>query len=199
MTDSDTELDAGVPDEELVARAQKGDLDAFDELMRRYQPRIYALALRMTSSPEDAEDILQDVFVRAHAALARFEGKASFYTWVYRIALNRTINYLKKRKRRMAISLDDPDAGLENHETLVEEGAKDSPTRDLMNKELREKLNDALQRLSENHRTVVVLHDIQGVPHNEIGEMLGLSSGTIRSRLFYARQQLQAWLSDYVK
>lgn len=192
-------MDHEVPDSELVKQAQAGDFPAYEELMRRYQPRIYALALRMTSSPEDSEDILQEVFVRAHAALQRFQGKSSFYTWVYRIALNRTINFLKKRKRRTGLSLDDPDTQLENHETLVEEGSKDSPVREIQNKELREKLNEAIQQLSENHRTVVVLHDIQGVPHNEIGEMLGLSSGTVRSRLFYARQQLQAWLSEYVK
>jgi len=150
----------------------------------------------MTSNREDAEDLVQEVFLKAYEALPRFKGKSSFYTWVYRIAVNRAINFVKKRKRRAGLSLDDVDLALERDPALVQLAGSDTPERGLQLNELQEKLNKALQTLSEKHRTVVVMHDIQGIPHHEIGEILGCSAGTVRSRLFYARQQLQAQLSD---
>ncbi|HMP90351.1 MAG TPA: sigma-70 family RNA polymerase sigma factor [Kiritimatiellia bacterium] len=184
-------------DRELVARAQRQDLDAYNELIQRYHKKIYALVYNMTSNKEDAEDLVQEVFFKAYSALKRFKGDSSFYTWVYRIAVNRTINYVKKRKKRTGLSLDDIDGGVERDPTYVELSAKESPFRDATLSELQEKLNNALQTLSEKHRTVVVMHDIQGVPHEEIAQTLGVSSGTVRSRLFYARQILQAELAEY--
>lgn len=184
-------------DRELVARAQKQDVDAYNELIQRYHKKIYALVYNMTSNKEDAEDLVQEVFVKAYSALKNFKGDSSFYTWVYRIAVNRTINFVKKRKKRQGFSLDDVDGGIERDPAYVELSAKESPFRDATLSELQEKLNNVLQKLSDKHRTVVVLHDIQGVPHEEIARMLGVSSGTVRSRLFYARQLLQAELSEY--
>lgn len=195
MSDSHHETD-GLSEEELVFRAQQGNAAAFDRLMREYQSRIYALLYNMTSNREDAEDLLQEVFLKAFQALPKFRGGSSFYTWIYRIAVNRAINFVKKRKRRRGFSLDDVDLGMERDPALVEMSAQDTPLREAKLKELQEKLNEALQTLSEKHRTVVVLHDIQGLPHHEIGKILGCSAGTVRSRLFYARQQLQAQLTD---
>jgi RNA polymerase sigma-70 factor (ECF subfamily) len=191
------EVEEDPTDRELVARAQNLDTEAYNELIRRYHGKIYALVYNMTSNREDAEDLVQEVFVKAYSALKRFKGDSSFYTWVYRIAVNRTINYVKKRKRRAGISLDDMDGAIERDPVMVDLSAKESPFRDATLSELQEKLNTALQTLSEKHRTVVVLHDIQGVPHEEIGQMLGVSAGTVRSRLFYARQILQAELAEY--
>jgi len=184
-------------DVELVELARRGDTEAFGQLIDRYQQKIYNLTYHMTSNREEAEDLAQDAFLRAYKALDRFKGKSSFYTWLYRIATNRTLNHLKKRKKRWAYSLDDVDAGIERDPTLVELSAKQSPRRGASLAELQEKLNEALMTLSEKHRTVVVMHDIEGVPHDEIADVVGCSSGTIRSRLFYARQQLQAELSEY--
>ena len=184
-------------DRELVARAQKQDLAAYNELIQRYHKKIYGLVYNMTSNKEDAEDLAQEVFFKAYTALNRFKGDSSFYTWVYRIAVNRAINYVKKRKKRTGMSLDDVDGGVERDPSYVELSAKDSPFRDATISELQEKLNEALQKLSEKHRAVVVMHDIQGVPHEEIAQSLGVSSGTVRSRLFYARQILQAELAEY--
>jgi len=181
----------------LVGRASEGDLAAYDELVRRYQGRIYSLAYNMTSSKEDAEDMVQEVFVKAFSSLKNFRGTASFYTWIYRIAINRTINFLKKRKKRQALSLNDVDEGVERDPAYVELSARESPVRDAFLAELQEKLNKALLTLSEKHRAVVVLHDIQGVPHDEIARMTGCSEGTVRSRLFYARQQLQGELAEF--
>jgi RNA polymerase sigma-70 factor (ECF subfamily) len=191
-------IDETVPDTELVARAQQQDAAAYDALIGRYQGKLYSLLYNMTSSKEDAEDLLQEVFVKAYDSLARFQGKSSFYTWVYRIAVNRAINFIKKRKRKMALSLDDIDLGVERDPAYVEMTSRESPIRDMSISELQEQLNVAIQTLSEKHRTVVVLHDIQGVPHDEIGKMLGVSSGTVRSRLFYARQKLQQELTEFI-
>jgi RNA polymerase sigma factor (sigma-70 family) len=184
------------PDAELVESAKKGDIHAFDELMERYHGRIYALLYHMTSNKEDAEDLLQEVFLKAYQSLPKFRGQSSFYTWVYRIGVNRAINFVKKRKRKSALSLDHVDLGVERDPAFVELASGNTPLHQTNLNELQKKLNAALQTLSEKHRIVVVMHDIQGIPHNEIAETLDCSPGTVRSRLFYARQQLQAELSD---
>ena len=186
-------------DAELVARARQGDHGAYEELVRRHHRRIYALVYHMTGHREDAEDLVQDVFIKAYASLSGFKGDSGFYTWVYRIAVNRTLNFLKQRGRKSGdLSLDNLDDAVERDPAFVELRARESPLREAGLSELQKKLNEALQRLSEKHRTVVVMHDIEGIPHDEIARLLGVSAGTVRSRLFYARQQLQNELSEYL-
>jgi RNA polymerase sigma-70 factor, ECF subfamily len=189
-----------VPDElALVERARKGDLSAYDDLVRRYQERIYATLYNMTSNHEDANDLAQEAFIKAFEALKSFKGGSSFYTWIYRIAVNRTINFLKQRKNRTYLSLNDLDFDAEHDPDLVALVSDKTPRREVHLSELQEKLNVAMQKLSEDHRLVVTLHDIQGLSHEEIGEIMDCNIGTVRSRLFYARQQLQAYLSEYLK
>lgn len=189
----------GPSDSELVLKAQQGDVHAFDVLVERYHGKIYGLTYNMTSNREDAEDLAQEVFVKAFEALPRFKGKSSFYTWLYRIAVNKTINYRKKRNRKRALSLDSLNQEIKTDEVYHDLTSKGSPLRSLSLSELQIKLNEALQNLSERHRTVVVLHDMQGIPHEEIAKMVGASVGTVRSRLFYARRQMQAELAEFVK
>jgi len=187
-------------DRDLVRRAQAGDKSAYDDLVQRYQERVYATIYHMTSNHEDASDLAQDVFVRAWTALRSFKGDSSFYTWIYRIAVNRTINFLKQRRNRSThLSLNDLEVGTENDPEMVELVSHRTPRRDAALSELQQRLNGALQKLSEEHRTVVTLHDVQGLAHEEIAQILKCNPGTVRSRLFYARQQLQAWLSDLIK
>ncbi len=183
----------------MVRRAQKGDLAAYDELVRRYQQRIYATVYHMTSNHEDANDLAQEAFIKAYQALKTFKGGSSFYTWVYRIAVNKTLNFLKQRKNRTAMSLNDLDFTAENDPDLVALISEKTPRRDAVLSELQQKLNEAMQQLSEPHRMVVTLHDVQGVAHEEIAEIMECNVGTVRSRLFYARQQLQGYLVDYLK
>lgn len=186
----------------LVRRAQGGDATAYDELVRRYQRQIYGVVYHMTSHHEDANDLAQEAFVKAWQALKSFKGDSSFFTWLYRIAVNRTLNHLKQRKFRdgkHAMSLNDLDVETEHHPDLVALVSDKTPRRDVALGELKEKLNDAMQRLSENHRVVVALHDVQGLPHDEIAKVLNCNTATVRTRLFYARQQLQGILSDYLK
>jgi len=187
------------PDTELVLKSQQGDVHAFEELVERYHGKIYGLTYNMTSNREDAEDLTQEVFVKAFEALPKFRGKSSFYTWLYRIAVNKTINYRKKRNRKRALSLDQFDQEIKTDDTYHDLTSKGSPLRNISLSELQIKLNEALQSLSEKHRTVVVMHDMQGIPHDEIAKVVGASVGTIRSRLFYARRQMQAELSEFMK
>lgn len=183
----------------LVRSSQEGDLRAFDELVRRYQQRVYATVYHMTSNHEDADDLTQESFIKAFKALKRFKGDSSFYTWVYRIAVNRTINFLKQRNRRsFHMSLNDMDMQVEKDADLLMFISDKTPRRDIRLNELQEKLNEALMKLSETHRLTVTLHDIQGMAHEEIGKIMDCNTGTVRSRLFYARQQLQAYLSEYL-
>ena len=183
----------------MVRRARKGDLAAYDELVRRYQQRIYATVYHMTSNHEDANDLAQEAFIKAYQALKTFKGGSSFYTWVYRIAVNKTLNFLKQRKNRTAMSLNDLDFSAENDPDLVALISEKTPRRDAVLSELQQKLNEAMQQLSEPHRMVVTLHDVQGLAHEEIAEIMECNVGTVRSRLFYARQQLQGYLVDYLK
>ena len=190
---------APVEEMELVKRARKGDLAAYDDLVRRYQERIYATVYHMTSNHEDANDLAQEAFIKAFQALKSFKGGSSFYTWVYRIAVNKTINFLKQRKNRSQMSLDDLDFNAEHDPDLVALISDKTPRREVVLAELQEKLNAAMQKLSEPHRLAVTLHDVQGLSHEEIAKIMECNVGTVRSRLFYARQQLQAILSDYLK
>ncbi len=185
-------------DETLVARTQKGDSAAFDVLVGRYKERLYATVYHMTANHEDANDLVQDTFIKAFKSIESFRGRSSFYTWAYRIAVNRTINFLKRRKNRNQYSLDDLDSSIQTDPDLVEMMSHVTPRREAGLTELQEKLNEALQKLSEPHRAVVTMHDIQGMTHADIAKALKCSEGTVRSRLFYARQQLQGLLSDYL-
>jgi RNA polymerase sigma factor (sigma-70 family) len=186
-------------EQELVIRARRGELDAYDELVRRYQERIYATIYHMTSNHEDANDLAQESFIKAFQAIKTFKGGSSFYTWVYRIAVNKTINFLKQRKNRAQMSLNDLDFNAEHDPDLVALISEKTPRREAGLAELQEKLNAAMRTLSEAHRLVVTLHDVQGLSHEEIADIMECNIGTVRSRLFYARQQMQAQLADYLK
>jgi RNA polymerase sigma factor (sigma-70 family) len=196
--DSSSAADA-IPEETLVSRSRQGDTQAYDDLVRRYQERIYATIYHMTANHEDANDLAQEAFIKAYYALKSFKGGSSFYTWVYRIAVNKTINFLKQRKNRSQMSLNDLDFNAEHDPDLVALISDKTPRRDAGLAELQEKLNEAMQKLSEPHRLVVTLHDVQGMSHEEIAKIMDCNIGTVRSRLFYARQQLQAHLSNYLK
>jgi RNA polymerase sigma factor (sigma-70 family) len=187
-------------DRALVARAQAGDTRAFDELVRKYTPKLYGLVYNMTSNRDDAADVLQEVFAKAYRSLRHFMGKSAFYTWIYSIAVNMTLNFLKKRGRHLKLSLDDVDTGIENDPDFIAvTTSKSGVSREVYLHELQKRLNEAMMKLSEDHRTVVTLFDIQGMHHAEISSILGISEGTVRSRLFYAHRQLQAYLEDLVK
>ena len=188
-------------DAQFVARAQAGDPAAFDELVVKYSPRLYGLVYNMTSNHEDTNDLLQDIFAKAYRSIRGFRGKSSFYTWIHTISVNMTINFLKKRARRRHVSLDDVDSNVQNDKEFIETTARvtNNPVREADLAELQQRLNEAMLKLSPEHRAAVTMFDIQGMPHAEIAKILGISEGTVRSRLFYAHRQLQNHLEEFRK
>jgi RNA polymerase sigma-70 factor (ECF subfamily) len=184
------------PDQDLVTRAREGDTRAFDALILKYGDKLYGLVYNMTSHKEDTHDLLQEIFARAYQSLPKFRGNSTFYTWIYQIAVNLTLNFLKKRKRRAGPSLNDPDSPVQRDPALIDTANDADPEKQTNLKELQVKLNDAMQKLSEPHRMVVTMFDIQGMSHAEIAKVLNTSEGTIRSRLHYAHLQLQSALQD---
>lgn len=183
----------------VVERVQAGDVDAFDELILKYRERIYSVIYNLTSNREDAADLAQDTFIKAFQSIGRFKGRSSFFTWLYRIALNTTLTHLRKTRLRRffsfeKISQEDNAAGF--FDEMVTQSDSDKQA---LISELQEKLNDAFQKLSLKHRTVVTLFEIDGLSHKEISEIVGCSIGTVRSRLHYAKQFLQSELKDYLR
>jgi RNA polymerase sigma-70 factor (ECF subfamily) len=182
---------------DLIRRAQLEDTSAYEELVRRYYGKIYGLVYGMVSSREDAEDVTQEVFVKAWKALGRFRAQASFYTWIYRIAINRAINFRKKRNRRKTVQFEEFDPDIKQAESYKEFSSKGSVLRKMNLSEFQKKMNEALLTLSDKHRAVVIMHDVQGMSHSDIASIVGCSEGTVRSRLFYARKKLQQELTDF--
>ncbi len=184
-------------DVQLVTSAKAGDTAAFDELVIKYGPKLYGLVYHMTSSHEDTNDLLQDIFAKAYRSLRRFRGKSKFYTWIYSISVNMTLNFLKKRNRYWKVSLDDVDRAIELDEEFIEQTSTVDIIRECNIHELQRRLNEALMKLTDDHRAVVIMFDIQGMAHAEIAKILKVSAGTVRSRLYYAHQQLQNSLEEF--
>lgn len=191
--------DEAEADMQLVMRIQLGEVECFDDLIVKYRQRIWAVIYHMTANREDASDLAQDVFIKAFQAINRFQGQSTFFTWLYRIAVNATLNHLQKSRLRRFFSLEkirDEEGVTDLVDRLPDPG--NSSDRAACLAELQQKLNEAMQKLSIKHRTVVTLHEIDGLSHEEIAEITGVSVGTVRSRLHYAKQQLQADLQSYL-
>lgn len=185
-------------DAALVEKVKAGDVKAFDKLVLKYRERLYGVIYNMTSNREDAADITQDAFIKAFSSIHKFRGKSAFYTWLYRIAINTALTHLKRNRLRRFFSFENLDEELGQSEILEKLAAKSRSDKPTFVKELQEKLNEALQKLSLKHRTVVVLFEIEGLSHQEIADIMRCTEGTVRSRLHYAKQQLQGYLKDYL-
>ncbi len=183
----------------IVRKIQGGDVDAFDALILKYRERVYSVIYNLTSNREDASDLTQETFIKAFQSINRFKGKSSFFTWLYRIALNTSLTYLRKNKLRRFFSFEKM-VDEDHTEGFIENMTADSDSdKAALMSELQEKLNDAFQKLSVKHRTVITLFEIDGLSHKEIAEIVGASVGTVRSRLHYAKQFLQGELKDYLR
>ncbi|MEO5958513.1 MAG: sigma-70 family RNA polymerase sigma factor [Opitutaceae bacterium] len=183
-----------------VRQVQAGEVAAFDRLISKYRERVYGIIYNMTSNREDAADLTQDTFIKSFQSIHRFGGQSSFFTWLYRIAVNSTLSHLRKARLRSFFSLERIDADEPvSREIIAALTDKTGADRDTYVHELQEKLNDAMQKLSIKHRTVVTLFEVDGLSHQEIAEVMDCSVGTVRSRLHYAKQLLQAELEPYIR
>lgn len=190
---SDRDLDWAI-----VQRVQNGEVSAFNQLVQKYRQPLFSTIYNMTGNREDATDIAQEVFIKAFQSIKRFRGQASFYTWLYRIAVNSSITFIKRAKKQRFINYETIDETLVSSEILQYFTAKTKTEKGALLKELQEKLNEALQKLSPKHRIVVILHEVEGMNHKEIADITKTSEGTVRSRLHYAKKMLQSFLQEYI-
>lgn len=191
----------------LIEKSKKGDINAFEKLIETYQKKVFNIAFGMLNNYDDANDVAQEVFIRIYKSIKNFKGESSFSTWLYRITTNACLDELRKRKNKNVVSIDE--------DILFEEGevtrqiVDDSPTPDIIaeQKELREIVNDAIAQLSEEHRTVIMLRELQGFSYEEISNIINCPQGTVKSRINRARSALKNILKskrelydkDYVK
>ena len=185
-------------DDALVKAARRGELAAFEELVFRHRDPIFARAFSMTRSEQDAIDLSQEAWVKGWQRLEQFQGDSSFTTWMTRIVINLCLDHLRKQKRHRADSIEameDESGGVERLMPVVTV----NPTAGLERAELRSKINAALDHLSVEHRTVLVLHEFEEMEYKEIAKTVGCSIGTVMSRLFYARRKMAALLADLRK
>ena len=183
----------------LVSEAKAGNYGAFEELVNRYEKKIYRLGMNITGNREDAEDVLQDAFLKAFEHLPDFREDSRFYTWIVRIAVNEALMKLRKRRSSREVPMDDSED--DNGEVLVREVAdwKPNPEQQLAQSELERILQDAVNSLSPGFRTVFYLRDVEGLSTEETAEVLNLSVGAVKARLFRARLRLREELSKTFK
>lgn len=197
MSEDQSAPDA-VDDRKLVRAAQKGDRAAFQKLVERYQRRVYQLAVGMLKDSDDAMDIAQETFVRVHKYLPTFKGDSSFFTWTYRIAMNLCLDAQRKKGRAERVDLAEGDEAEIEAAMDPPSAALAGPQRSALNAELKNKLEDALASLSENHRSILLLRELEGLSYEELAKVLGIRKGTVMSRLFHARLKMQNKLREYL-
>lgn len=189
-------------DDALISGFKAGDTDAFQELVLKYEKRVYNHCLRMVNDEEESYDLTQEVFLKVFRKIKNYEHTYSFYTWLYRITVNSCIDYLRRKKRQVqSISLS-ANPGDDGSQFGKEQEIPDStyvPDVAFANKELDQVLRQANNQLSERLRSIILLKEIEGFSYEEIAEILGCSKGTVKSRLFRARERLKEILADYIK
>ena len=182
----------------LIDHLREGDETALAPLVEKYKRMVHRLAMQITKNHEDANDVMQETFIKVYQSIHTFRQEAAFETWVYRIAVNEALNFVKRRERRQESSLETTDESEFNTETLWKAKIKNDPEIQAEKAELRHWVTKAVNSLSLKHRIVVILHELEGLTHAEIASILNCSEGTVRSRLHYARKQLRSLLKPYV-
>lgn len=188
-------------DLELVERARQGDRDAFRELVEKYQRKVYSICYGMLKDSEASLDVSQEVFIKVYRYLEKFNQKSSFYTWLYRITVNMCIDYIRKHSKVQRVEYDDrlSHDGAEGDEHILPSTLGLHPDKVYGRKELREKMLEALNTLSEKHRTILILREVEGLSYEEIADVLNISKGTVMSRLFHARRYFQDAIKEYLQ
>lgn len=189
-------------DHDLVQRVQAGDSAAFRTLFDKYHRRAFAVAMGVVKNQDDALDAVQEAFVKVHKNIHKFQGTSSFYTWLYRIVMNVSIDHVRKKSRRKSLDFDE--YALHEQSTVAGDGAllpkvtNANPGKAALRKELGSAIQTALAELPEHHRAVIVLREIEGMSYEEMADALEVPKGTVMSRLFHARKKMQAALAPYL-
>ncbi len=193
-----TPAQAEVSDADLVRASQGGDTKAFDQLVSRYRTRVFGMIYNMVHSEQDAWDLAQDSFLKAWRSIGRFRGQSSFYTWIYRIVMNVTIDWLRKKQVKGSGAEFNDEVQLREIDPASQTVPKADalPHQRMVHGEIRERIDQAISQLSPEHRAVILMKEIEEMQYHEIAEALGCSIGTVMSRLFYARKKLQNMLRD---
>lgn len=195
--------DISIDDSVLADRCRRGDSSAMERLVLRYQNRIYNIIFRMCANPDDAAELTQDTFVKVIENIGQFQGRSSFYTWIFRIAVNLTVNYCKRRTKTRAVPLDSAED--ENGEArgylkhFLKSDAAADPAVVAQNKELCGIVARSLKKLDESQRAVLILRDIEGMDYAQIAEVLGTELGTVKSRLSRARNSLLGIMESFLR
>jgi len=189
------EADAAV-DYELILRAQAGDQTAFRQLVERHQRAAFSVALGLVKDENEAREVVQEAYVRVFRGLSQFHGTSSFFTWLYRIVVNLSIDVVRRPQRRHTELDEELEAGTTDDAPLARPQGID-PVGELYRKEMRQRIEAALAELPDYHRGVIVMREVQGMSYEEMAEAMGVSIGTIMSRLFHARRKLQKTLADF--
>jgi len=186
-------------DGELVREARSGNKDAFRELVERYQRKVVSVAFGMVHNLEDAMEIAQDTFIKAYENLEAFKGESSFYTWLYRIAVNRAIDFRRRARRFPTMSLDDRFGTTDSNESyddFLREERRSDPLEHAEAHEVGSRVAEAIEELTPDHKAVILLREVEGLSYDEISQIMQCSKGTVMSRLHYARKKLQKKLRD---
>mgnify|MGYP001822034991 FL=1 len=189
-------------DHELVQRVQAGDQTAFRELYDKYHRRAFAVAVGVVKNQDDALDAVQEAFVKVHKNIDKFQGTSSFYTWLYRIVMNASIDHVRKKSRRKSLDFDEyalhEQSAVAGDGALVPNITDANPGKAALRRELGSAIQGALAELPEHHRAVIVLREIEGMSYEQMADTLEVPKGTVMSRLFHARKKMQAALAPYL-
>lgn len=188
-----------INEEKLIEKAKLGDKEAFGQLIMKHERRVYNVALQMVKNEEDAKDIAQDALIKVYRNINKFSGKSSFTTWIHRVTMNTALDALRKKKSRKekdTYSLDERMEVNKDSDIHLRTSQADMPEDVLLRQERKDALEDALQELKEDHRSVIVLREIQGLSYQEIAEVLETSEGTVKSRINRGRKKLKEILMD---
>jgi len=189
-------------DLELVDRIQAQDREAFKELVEKYQRKVYSICYGMLKDSESSMDVSQEVFIKVYRYIDKFNRDSSFYTWLYRITVNMCIDHIRKNSRVQKVEYDDRiahEGDGEGEDYITPSRLGINPDKVYGRKELRQKMLEALETLTEKHRTILILREVEGLSYEELAEVLDISKGTVMSRLYHARRYFQEALKDYLQ
>ncbi len=182
---------------ELIKKAQEGDISSFEQLIRKYDAKVLSLTYSMVGNREDAQDLYQEIFLRVYKSLSGFRFNSTFYTWMYRIVVNQCINFRKKRQREQLLSASKDDSGIDIFDRM--ESKTLTPEEALINSELSELINKAVDKLPEKQRMVFILRHYEGKKIAEIAEIMKCTDGTVKNYLFRTSEKLKKCLKEYRK